>query len=174
MSTGTEFSPVNSEATSGSSNNNTNKRKTSYFGYPSDFDSSDDEAPGDEPTPRRPAELWEKTGRVPLDVYSVHYTHNFTLFNKHNISRVHDEWGGGAGGWLPGPDLADAQRFYEALLSAWGADAGMTRMHEIDFLVFLDYMTPAFQAEPEGGRARRPSRPWSMQRRRGTTHRMGR
>ena len=105
--------------------------------------------------PRGLGELWERTG-VPLDVYSVHYTNNFTLFGSEGaggpaIPRVHDNWAP-PGGWLPGPGVEPAKSFYERLFNAWGATHGMLRMHEIDFLVFLTYMTPSFQADPEGAR----------------------
>jgi hypothetical protein len=96
-------------------------------------------------------ELRERTKHVPLDVHSVHHTHNVTLFEEHNISRFHDNWAP-PGGWLPGPGVSASQKFYGVLFEAWGANKGMTRMHEIDFLVFLDYKTPAFQADPEGAR----------------------
>lgn len=94
--------------------------------------------------------LWEAVN-VPLDVYSVHYTDNFTLFVSDNISHIHDNWAP-PGGWLPGPGVAESQTFYEALFDAWRAPDGMLRMHEIDFLVFVTFQTPAFQADPEGAR----------------------
>eukprot|EP01043_Picozoa_sp_COSAG02_P026678 COSAG02_NODE_1544_length_11996_cov_143.122468_2_plen_651_part_00 len=98
-------------------------------------------------------ELWKRV-KVPLDMYSVHYTNNFTLFTEdtdHRIPIIHDNWAP-PGGWLPGPGVGPAREFYERLFTAWGADKGMITMHEIDFLVFLDYQTQSFQADPEGAR----------------------
>lgn len=74
-------------------------------------------------------------------VYSVHYTPSFPLFTLPNGSRIpslHDDWAP-PGGWLPGPDAASSRAFYEGLFGVWGAARGQLRMHEIDFLVFLDY-----------------------------------
>jgi hypothetical protein len=93
-------------------------------------------------------ELWDRV-KVPLDIYSVHYTKNFSLFGE--IPAIHDNWAP-PGGYLPGPGVEASRKFYELLFEAWGADKGMTAMHEIDFLVFLDYQTPTFQADPEGAR----------------------
>ena len=74
-------------------------------------------------------------------MYSVHYTPSFPLFTLPNGSRIpslHDDWAP-PGGWLPGPDAASSRAFYEGLFGVWGAARGQLRMHEIDFLVFLDY-----------------------------------
>ena len=53
--------------------------------------------------------LWEAIG-VPLDIYSVHYTSNFTLFLADNISIIHDNW-------APPRGLAsrDSERLYTVL-----------------------------------------------------------
>ena len=70
--------------------------------------------------PRGLGELWERTG-VPLDVYSVHYTNNFTLFGSEgaagSIPHIHDNWAP-PGGWLPGPGVEPAKSFYERLFNA--------------------------------------------------------
>eukprot|EP01047_Picozoa_sp_COSAG01_P072080 COSAG01_NODE_11366_length_1951_cov_2.083153_2_plen_159_part_00 len=79
------------------------------------------------------------------------YTRNFTLFEAGDIPAIHDNWAR-PGGYLPGPGVQPSRRFYELLFAQWGADKGMLTMHEIDFLVFLDYETPSFQADPEGAR----------------------
>lgn len=79
------------------------------------------------------AGFWEEVG-LPLDVYSVHYTSTFPLFNLTNGSRlpsVHDDWAP-PGGYLPGPDVASSRAFYEGLFDVWGAARGQLRMHEID------------------------------------------